>query len=384
MDSTLGSVQTDPHHDVAVAPLAAKEHWSGVEGALSRLAHQAARNHPDPQTHTDGDNIVVVPQAAEPAMLVIAPAPQAAERSALVTAADVSAVPPAAAPSVRVTPSDVPTVPQVAGPSVRATPPDVPAGPQVGGPSVLAAVRPAEFRNDPFLGEKPSAIRRTTRAVTRFLIAVCLGIAGSLAWQSYGGAAREMIANRVPQLAWISSRPVINQGPGPAPTLGQAASGPAIEASAPQPAAAQAAPVAQTAPEQTAASLAAPTAPAAPSPDHQQLDAAARDIGALRQSVEQLAARQEQMARDMAKLQAVETSRHRVSAPPPHPAAAAARRPLPPAAPQVSSAVPSPQPPPLMASEPPPHARPPQPAAPPQPAMAPPPLRPPMPVQGQP
>jgi hypothetical protein len=270
---------------------------------------------------------------------------------------------------------------------------------------VLAAVRPAEFRNDPFPGEKPSAIRRTTRAVTRFLIAGCVGVAGSLAWQSYGGAARELIANRVPQLAWISSRPVISQAPGPAPTLGQAASGPAVEASASQPAAAQAvpvaqtatdtpkaaaaqtAPVAQTATEQTAANMAAQTAPAGPSPDQQQLAAMARDIGVLRQSVEQLASRQEQMTRDMAKLQAVEMSRHRVSASPPHPAAAPARRPpMPPqAAPQVSSAVPSaPQPPPPMASEPPPHARPPQPAAPPQPAMAPPPLRPPMPVQGQP
>jgi septal ring factor EnvC (AmiA/AmiB activator) len=38
----------------------------------------------------------------------------------------------------------------------------------------------------------------------------------------------------------------------------------------------------------------APTAPAAPSPDLQQLEALARDIVAVRQSVEQLAANQEQ------------------------------------------------------------------------------------------
>jgi hypothetical protein len=266
----------------------------------------------------------------------------------------------------------------------------------------LAAVRPAEFRNDPLLGEKPPLGRRATRAVIRFLIAVCVGIAGSLAWQSYGGVAREMIANRVPQLAWISSRPVTSQAPGPAAATGQAASAPAFEASAPQPAAAQAAPmaqaatdtppaaaaqalpVAQAAPEQTAATTAAPAAPAARSPDQPQLDAVARDIGALRQSVEQLATRQEQMSRDMAKLQAVEMSRHRTSASPAHVAAAApARRPpMPPqAAPQVSSALPSPPP---TASGPPQHAGPPPPAAPPPPATAPQPLRPPMPVLGQP
>jgi hypothetical protein len=253
----------------------------------------------------------------------------------------------------------------------------------------LAAVRPAEFRNDPLLGEKPPLGRRATRAVIRFLIAVCVGIAGSLAWQSYGGVAREMIANRVPQLAWISSRPVTSQAPGPAAATGQAASAPAFEASAPQPAAAQAAPmaqaatdtppaaaaqalpVAQAAPEQTAATTAAPAAPAARSPDQPQLDAVARDIGALRQSVEQLATRQEQMSRDMAKLQAVEMSRHRTSASPAHVAAAPARMPPKPpqAAPQVSSALPSPPPPP---------------AAPPPPATAPQPLRPPMPVLGQP
>jgi hypothetical protein len=130
-------------------------------------------------------------------------------------------------------------------------------------------------------------------------------------------------------------------------------------------------PVAQAAPEQTAATTAAPAAPAARSPDQPQLDAVARDIGALRQSVEQLATRQEQMSRDMAKLQAVEMSRHRTSASPAHVAAAPARRPpMPPqAAPQVSSALPSPPPPP---------------AAPPPPATAPQPLRPPMPVLGQP
>jgi hypothetical protein len=420
MDSTLGSGRTDPHHDVAVAPLAASEHRSGVEDALAKLAHRAARDSPDPQTRTEGDGVVAVPQAAEPVLVTsadVATVPQAAEPSVLVTgsnvctapqvaervtAADVFAGPQVAAPSAQVTATDVSAGPRVAAPSARTTAADVSAAPQVAGPSVLATVRPAEFRNAPFPSQKPSLGSRATRAVTRFLIAVCVGVAGSLAWQSYGGAAREMVASRVPQLAWIAARPMMNQTLGPEAAIGQAASGPAIEASASQPAAAQPAtvaqaasdtphaaaaqgtPVAQTAMVQTAANMAAPTAPAAPSPDQQQLETMARDIGALRQSVEQLMARQEQMTRDMAKLQATETSRHRMPAPPSHPAAARARKPLPQVLSAVPSALPPPPPPPQVSPERPQPAIPPQSAAPPQPATSPQPLRPPMPVLGQP
>jgi SPOR domain len=37
-------------------------------------------------------------------------------------------------------------------------------------------------------------------SVARFLIAFCIGVAATLAWQSYGGAARKMIARSSPQL----------------------------------------------------------------------------------------------------------------------------------------------------------------------------------------
>jgi len=352
MDATLSSAQDDPRHDADVASSAAKDPWTGVEDALSRLAHRAARDIAEPGTRKDE--------------------------------------------------SDVSAGRQVAQATVPASASDVSAGPQVDGPSVLATVRPAEFRNEPFPSKKASRSGRVTRAVTRFLIALFVGVAGSLAWQTYGDAAREMIANRVPQLAWISSRSVTGEPLGPAATTGQTASSPAIEASASQPAAAQAAPVAnasidmpqaaaartapvaQAAAEQTAASVAAQAVPAAPSPDQQQLDAMARDIGALRQSVEQLAARQEQMTRDMARLQAAEASRHRIAAPP-RPAAAR-KPPMPAQAPPIlSSAVSSPMPqplppPPQISSGPPMPAVSPPPAAPPQPTLEPQPLRPPMPV----
>ncbi len=127
----------------------------------------------------------------------------------------------------------------------------------------------------------------------------------------------------------------------------------------------KATPVAQTAPDMIAS-----TTSTAPSPDQQQLEAMARDLAAVRQTVEQLAAGQEQMARDVAKLQAAEKDiRHRILAPPPQPAAAPARKPAPPPA----------QPAPQISATPPPPA--PQISAAPPPPAPPPPARPPMPVR---
>jgi hypothetical protein len=82
----------------------------------------------------------------------------------------------------------------------------------------------------------------------------------------------------------------------------------------------QAASAAQTAPD-----IGAPLAPAASSPEVQQaLEVMARDLADLRQTVNQLVVGQEQMARDIATLQAAEKDlRPRISAP--EPAAAPAQ-----------------------------------------------------------
>jgi hypothetical protein len=126
----------------------------------------------------------------------------------------------------------------------------------------------------------------------RLLITFCIGVVVTLAWQSYGDAAREMIANSYPQLSWL----------------------------APQAA------VAQTAPDAIA--------PATSSLDPQQLKEMSADLAAVRQKVDQLAAQvaagQDQMARDFAaKLQAAEQDIvATISVPPPQPATA--RKPAPP------------------------------------------------------
>jgi hypothetical protein len=102
-------------------------------------------------------------------------------------------------------------------------------------------VEPADRRS-----KQPSLVKRVSHGLARFLIIFCIGVAATLAWQSYGNAAREMIANSSPQLGWL--------------------------------------------------------VPSANSSPEQQLKAMSSDFATMRQRVNQLAANQQQMAGDMAKL----------------------------------------------------------------------------------
>lgn len=156
--------------------------------------------------------------------------------------------------------------------------------------------RPVHHKDDPqFSGKRWSLGRRASRAFVRCLITFTVGVAATLAWQSHGDAAREMIATSFPQLGWLA----------PPERL------------------------AQTAPDKSA-----PAAIAGPSLDPQQLQAMSLGVAAVRQSVDQLAAQlalgRQQMAGEIAKLQEAEQNiLHMISAPPPRPAAAPARKPVP-------------------------------------------------------
>lgn len=245
---------------------------------------------------------------------------------------------------------------------------DFSAGPRVTEPSLDASLRPADLNKDPLPTDRPAPGRSGARSLPRYLVTACIGVAATLTWQSYGGAAKQTIADAVPQLGWLLSQPATNPPSGREVAVEQP-SPPAVAASAPPAASAQAGAVAPAASE-TAAS----PAPTAAAPElQQQLVTMAQDLAAVRQSVEQLAAGQEQMARDIAKVQtAGQEIRRRVSALPP--AAITARKPIPPPQPALqSSAAPFPPPPP----EPAPLSA----AAPLPPAPAEPPLRPPMPVR---
>jgi hypothetical protein len=122
-------------------------------------------------------------------------------------------------------------------------------------------VRPTTLENDQSQNNGQTSLRkRASRAFSRFLITFWIGGASTLAWQSYGDAARAMIANSYPQLGWLAP---------------------------------QAEPAAQNVLETTA--------PAAPSFDPQQLNAMSVDLDTMRQGIDRIAtsmaAIQEQMSR---------------------------------------------------------------------------------------
>lgn len=255
---------------------------------------------------------------------------------------------------------------------------DFSAGPRLTEPSLDAALGRADAKIGPLPADRPSLGRRASHRVARFVLTACVGVAATLSWQSYGGPARQMIASSAPQLGWLLL-PATNAPSGGESTVEQPS--PAIQASAPPAAASQSGAVTSNAPE--AAVSAAPTGP---SLDVRQLEALSHDLAAVRESVEQLAAGQEQIARELAKLQTEKQDlRRRTSALPS--AAATARKPVPPPQPAVQTSA---GPPPAPAQPAPQSAVPPLASAPPPPGPAlaaplpPPPdslLRPPMPVR---
>ena len=159
---------------------------------------------------------------------------------------------------------------------------------------------------------------RSSRGFTRYLVAVLIGVAATLAWQSYGDIAKQIVATRAPELG---SSPEAKQ---------MIASWIELLGWTKPPAGSekQALPVAQT-------------ASTAPSIDPAQAQQIARDLATLRQTVEQLAAGLDQVTREIGKLEAADVeilAKITPAPPPPRPIAAPARKPTP-AAPPSSPAV---------------------------------------------
>jgi hypothetical protein len=149
------------------------------------------------------------------------------------------------------------------------------------------------FGEGPAKSGRPSIGRRIVRSLTRFSIAVLIGVGATLGWQSYGDAAKEMVVARAPMLAWLLSTSTTKS--------------PVVAATSPGPA--------------------------------QQLEPLASNLDAVRRSVEQLAYKQEQIAQNIAALQAVqEDIRQKMSFAPPSPAPAAAPA-------QQAASIPQPKPP---------------------------------------
>jgi hypothetical protein len=220
MDSTVNSTRVDPRFDGDGAPTVATNGLTGIEEALTRLAHRAASDPPNAQ-----------------------PGAPVSGRSA-----------------------DARTARSFAAATL--------------GPADLSAQIPRA---------QPSP--RERRNLARVAIAVCLGVSAIWAWRSYGSAATDMIATRALP---VSARPSPAQMPTPQmpdPAPGQTAARPVVE------------PPAQAASTASPATTAA-SAPAAVAAKRQPIDTIARDIAVLRETVERLAAGQEQLNHEIARLQA--------------------------------------------------------------------------------
>jgi hypothetical protein len=66
----------------------------------------------------------------------------------------------------------------------------------------VAMLDPTEFSADSKLTIDRPRSRPASRRFKRYLLAICIGVAGTLAWQSYGEATKQIIATRAPELGW--------------------------------------------------------------------------------------------------------------------------------------------------------------------------------------
>jgi hypothetical protein len=144
---------------------------------------------------------------------------------------------------------------------------------------------------------RPSIGKRMFRTLVRFSIAVLIGVGGTLGWQSYGDEAKEMLVAQAPTLGLLL-------------------------------------PVSTTK---------SPVMAATSTDTTRQLAPLASTLDAVRRSVEQLAAKQEQMAQNIAALRAAERTPSTPPATPPAPAqqATSIPQPKPPQA-KIDSRLPSP------------------------------------------
>jgi hypothetical protein len=73
------------------------------------------------------------------------------------------------------------------------------------------AVFTADLKKDWFTNAQPSASKETSGPISRFLMPFCIGVAATLTWQSYSDAAGSMIAKWSPQLAWLAPQAPASQ-----------------------------------------------------------------------------------------------------------------------------------------------------------------------------
>jgi len=152
---------------------------------------------------------------------------------------------------------------------------------------------------DRLLGIENEMKRRGSRGgFAGYLVALCIGVAATLAWQSYGEIPKQIIAAKAPELGWSPETKQMIASWVQQFGWTKPPAGPQNNAVRPSMPATQVATVAQTVP-----AAVVPKAPAAPSIDTEQVHQIAVGLAALGQTVDQLAASQDQMVHQIDMLQ---------------------------------------------------------------------------------
>jgi len=160
-----------------------------------------------------------------------------------------------------------------AGRSSRPAEAEFSAGSRVTEPSLDRTLPLSKPINGRSLREEPSFVKRALRRVFRFVLTAGIGVAATLAWQSHGDEARQIVAEWAAQRGWSSWLPLVGLPSDLDVARRQVTPSTPQVPDPPQPETVAAAP---------------PSAP--------QLEAMAQDSAAMRQKLEQLAAGQEQLA----------------------------------------------------------------------------------------
>ena len=195
--------------------------------------------------------------------------------------------------------------------------------------TATASPTQSEFSIGKPITDNPARARPASRGFARYMLAICIGVAATLAWQSYGQVTKQIIATRAPELGWSPEAKQtiaswVEQLGWTKPPAGAeiATARPSV------PETAQAATVAQTAPDKVA-----PKAPIAASLDPQQVQQIALDVAALRQTVDQVAASQTKIAAEINNLLVTDMDIFLKIPTPPQPPAALSHKPIPAAPP---------------------------------------------------
>jgi hypothetical protein len=70
--------------------------------------------------------------------------------------------------------------------------------------SVETPIRTVDLENKRLPNEQPASRAGISYGIVRSVIAFYIGVAATVAWQSYGGEGRQFIASLSPQLSWLA------------------------------------------------------------------------------------------------------------------------------------------------------------------------------------